>query len=139
MYLFARIHGVFKLFINFFLNYLHVAPDLKNQKLSTGNEAPSSSISGDQQGTPCLIHFVDRDIYNNSYLANGALINKKTVLTTRNFLEPYENDTRKRNLYVYPHNWKIKNQILKVEKVFIDHESNSLLAVAHVSNQTYLK
>ena len=85
------------------------------------------------------MHFVDRDIHNNSYLANGALINMGRVLTTRDFLEPYERDTKNRNLYVYPPNWKFEDQINKVHKVFINHESGSQLALADVSNHTYIK
>ena len=138
MYRFTHIHGVFKLFINFFLKYLHIAPDSRKQKLSTGNEAPSSSNSENQEGTACLMHFVDRDIHNNSYLANGALIDRNRVLTTRDFLEPYKRDTGNRNLYVYPHNWKNENQIQRVNEAFVDNENRSQLAVAHVSNHTRL-
>ena len=82
------------------------------------------------------MHFVDRDIHNNSYIANGALVDANRVLTTRDFLEPYERDTENRNLFAYPHNWKFENETKKVNKVYIDHESGSQLAVAFVSSYT---
>ena len=82
------------------------------------------------------MHFVDKDIFDNTYVANGALVDIDKVLTSRDFLEPYEVDVENKNLYVYPKKWRTMNQIRKVIKIHIDHKGGSQLAVAEVSGFT---
>ena len=117
------------------MKYLIPAPISKNSKLTTKNDKiPSYSESENVKELSCLIHFLDKDILDNTYLANGALVSMRRVLTTRDFLEPYEIGVENRSLYVYSKKWRTKDQIKKVFKIHIDHEGNSQLAVAEVSN-----
>ena len=79
------------------------------------------------------MHFVDKDLFDHVYLANGALVDMNKVLTTRDVLEPYKNSVKEKNLFVYPEEWKIDNLTQKVTEVYIDNRGNSKLAVAKVS------
>ena len=66
------------------------------------------------------MHFVDRGILDNLYIANGALVDINKVLSTRDFLQSYERDIEDRKLYVYPKDWQNnRDQIRKVIKIYI--------------------
>ena len=85
----------------------------------------------------CLIHFVDRNILNDLYIANGALVEMDKVITTRDFLHSYSRDIKNEQLYAYPKDWQNnRDQIRKVIKIYIDLQGSSLLAVAIVSSFT---
>ena len=112
-----------------------LASSSKKPKLTIGNE-PSSSSKSEEDNRSCLMHFVDKDIFDDIYLANGALIFNNKVLTTCDFLKPYDNNLTNNNLYVYSNKWKTKGQTSKVNHVYIDHEGDSQLAVASVSSCT---
>ena len=81
------------------------------------------------------MHFVDKNIIDNVYLASGALVNMMRVLSTRDFLGPYEETVADGKLFAYPKAWITnRDQIKRVVKIHIDHWGNSQLAVAEVSN-----
>ena len=97
-------------------------------------ENTSSSELEEDDHRSCLMHFVDKDIFDHIYLASGALLHATLILTTRDFLEPYKQNVIDRNLFVYHESWKTKNQSRKVKHVYIDHVNNSQLAAAKVSS-----
>ena len=80
------------------------------------------------------MHFVDKDLNPNIYIANGGLISNNKVLTTRHFLEPYEEDIENRHLTIYSSKWKTRDPLSYVNKVHIDRGGRSQLAVASVSS-----
>ena len=127
------IYAALRLLIHFF-KYFILASSSKKPKLTTENEAASSSNLGKEHYYSCLVYFVDKDIFDDIYIANGALVHMDRVLTTRNFLEPYELSINNRNLYVYPEEWRTEVQIGKVTKIYIDFRGGSQLAVAEVSS-----
>ena len=82
------------------------------------------------------MHFVNKDTFDDIYVASGALVDHRKIITTRDFLEPYEKNVNNSNLFVYPSKWKYPKLIRQVLKVYIDHEGGSKLAVAKVSSFT---
>ena len=97
------------------------------------NEASSSSESEVKKDGSCLMHFVDKRFFDHVYIANGALVNINKVLTTRDVLQPYENNIKQEELFVYHEEWKNDNLTQKVTEVYIDKRGISKLAVAKVS------
>ena len=84
------------------------------------------------------MYFVDRNKFNDVYIANGALVDSDKVLTTHNFLINYQNGVENKDLYVYSPRWKtVENQMKKVIKVYIEkaggYGQRGDLAVAIVS------
>ena len=88
----------------------------------------------EKEGRSCLIHFLD--ILDNIFVSNGALITINKVLTTRDFLEQYKNDTCTKNLFACPSKLKDKKKIKNVVKVIIESGASGKFGVACVSSFT---
>ena len=97
-------------------------------------ENTSSSELEEEDHRSCLVHFVDKDIFDHIYLASGALLHATLVLTTRDFLEPYKQNVIDGNLFVYHESWKTNDQSSKVKHVYTDRVNNSQLAAAKVNS-----
>ena len=82
------------------------------------------------------MHFVNKDTFDDIYVSSGALVDHRKIITTRDFLEPYEKNVNNSNLFVYPSKWKIPELKRQVVKVYIDHQGGSKLVVAKVSSFT---
>ena len=115
-------------------DFLILASSSGQLNLATENEeAPSSKYKKEE--CSCLMYFVDKNLIDNIYLASGALVNMNRVLSTRDFLGPYEGTVARGNLFVYPKAWRSNRiQIKRVVEIYIDHTGGSQIAVARVSN-----